>query len=81
MMIRPLDEIVADIESYNTAWYCGTDRSEVLVMIEELRALREALEFYANPDNHLQKFGQPFTAIPVWQDAGSRAREALEFTK
>lgn len=42
-MIRPLDEIVADIDSYNTAWYCGTDRSEVLTMIEELRALREAL--------------------------------------
>lgn len=43
--------------------------------------MKKALEFYADPENHLQKFAQPITAIPIWKDAGSIARAALEFTK
>ena len=49
--------------------------------IEEVKRLREALEFYANEDNydiHAEKPGLPPYAMPVLEDGGEHAKQALE---
>lgn len=63
------DPVVGMMDSPELAQYIAD-------AVDERAKLREALAFYADRVNYAPQ-NPPGTGSPIWQDAGRRAREAL----